>query len=84
MRIDGQAYMSLYEVMAIIQKKYPYADADYRSIESLARECMKNESDLCFTKKFRARTHRGVTLYTAQTMVAIEVGQAMVACYELE
>ena len=79
LRVGDTSYISLNELVAIIRRKYPYVDADYRSVEAIAREIVKADSDLYFTKRFRARTHRGVTLYTAQTMVSIAVGQSIVA-----
>ena len=48
-------------------------------VEAVAHEIVKSDDELYFTKRFRARTHRGVVLYTAQTMVSMPVGQAIVA-----
>lgn len=79
LRVGDVTYLSLNEVMAIIHRKYPFVDIDYRRIEELAREVVKSDADLYFTKRFRARTHRGVMLYTAQTMVSVSIGQAIVA-----
>lgn len=79
LRVGDVTYLSLNEVMAIIHRKYPFVDIDYRRIEELAREVVKSDADLYFTKRFRARTHRGVMLYTAQTMVSVPIGQAIVA-----
>ena len=81
LRVGDTSYVSLHELVAIIRRKYSFVDVDYRRVESLAHEIVKTESDLYFTKRFRARTHRGVMLYTAQTMVSIEIGQWIVeAC----
>lgn len=79
LRIDGTAYMSLNEVVNLVRQKHPHADADYQTIEMIAREVIKSDTNLQFVKKFRARTHRGVTLYTAQTLVSVPIGQAIVA-----
>jgi superfamily II DNA/RNA helicase len=79
LRVDDRSYISLNELVSIINRKYPYVDANYRSVEAIAHEIIKSDTDLYFTKKFRARTHRGVMLYTAQTMVSITVGQSIVA-----
>lgn len=79
LRVGDTSYISLNELVAIIRRKYPYVDADYRSVETIAHEIVKSDNDLYFTKRFRARTHRGVTLYTAQTMVSVAVGQSIVA-----
>lgn len=81
LRVDGTSYISLNELINIINRKYPYVEADYRSIEAIAHEIVKSDNDLYFAKKFRAHTHRGVMLYTAQTMVSIPVGQSIVAAW---
>lgn len=79
LKVGDTSYMSLNEITNIVARKYPYADASYRNIEMIAHEIIKKDSDLYFTKRFRARTHRGIMLYTAQTMVSIAVGQSIVA-----
>lgn len=79
LRVGDTSYMSLNGLITLIQQKYSFVDINYRRIEAIAHEIVKSESDLYFTKKFRARTHRGVMLYTAQTMVTIAVGQSIVA-----
>lgn len=81
LRVGDRAYVSLNELITIIQRKFPYTDATYRDVENIAHEIVKSDSDLYFTKRFRARTHRGVMLYTAQTMVSIGIGQQIVASY---
>lgn len=78
-RVDNHTYINLADLVGIIHQKYTHTDLEYRDIEQVAREIIKSDSDLYFTKKFRARTHRGVTLYTAQTMVSTPVGQSIVA-----
>lgn len=78
LRVGDTAYISLNELVTIIRRKYPYVDASYRSVETIAHEIIKSDKDLYFTKRFRARTHRGIMLYTAQTMVSIPIGQAIV------
>ena len=84
LRVGDTSYISLNELVAIINRKYSFVDASYRAVESIAHEIVKKESDLYFTKRFRARTHRGVLLYTAQTMVTIEIGQHIVEAYREE
>jgi superfamily II DNA or RNA helicase len=79
LRVGDTSYISLNELVTIIRQKYPYVDANYRSIEVIAHEILKSDTDLYFTKRFRARTHRGIMLYTSQTMVSIAVGQSIVA-----
>ena len=79
LRVGDKSFISLNEIVTLIRQKYPFVDANYRMVEMFAQEIVKSDEDLYFTKRFRARTHRGVMLYTAQTMVSIEVGQAIVA-----
>jgi hypothetical protein len=78
LRVGDRSYISLNELVNIINRKYVFADASYKNVETVAREIIKSDDDLYFTKKFRARTHRGIMLYTAQTMVSIHVGQLIV------
>lgn len=82
LRVGDKSFISLNELVTIVRRKYPYVDATYRSIEVVAQEIIKSDADLYFTKRFRARTHRGVLLYTAQTMVTIEIGQSIVAAFK--
>jgi hypothetical protein len=79
LKVGDTSYVSLNELVNVINQKYSFVDATYRSVESVAHEIVKSDADLYFTKRFRARTHRGIMLYTAQTMVSIAVGQAIVA-----
>jgi len=79
LRVGDTSFISLNELVAVIRQKYPYVDASYRTVEIIAHEIVKNDDDLYFTKRFRARTHRGIMLYTCQTMVSIAVGQSIVA-----
>lgn len=82
LKVGDKAFVSLTELMSIIMRKYPYVDASYRNVEAMAREVIKSDDDLHFTRRFRARTHRGVMLYTAQTMVTVEAGQEIVASFK--
>jgi superfamily II DNA or RNA helicase len=84
LKVGDTSYISLNELVNIITQKYSFVDATYRGVESIAHEIVKNDKDLYFTKRFRARTHRGIMLYTAQTMVSIAVGQAIVAGFRDE
>jgi len=79
LRVGEKSYISLNELVNIIRQKYPYVDASYRTVEMIAHEIVKSDEDLYFTKRFRARTHRGIMLYTAQTMVTVAIGQSIVA-----
>ena len=84
LRVGDTLFVSLTELINIINQKYSFVDTNYRSVEMVAHEVIKSEKDLHFTKRFRARTHRGVMLYTAQTMVSMAVGQSIVAAFRDE
>ncbi|MBC7565288.1 DEAD/DEAH box helicase family protein [Candidatus Saccharibacteria bacterium] len=84
LKVGDTSYISLNELVNVINQKYSFVDANYRSVEATAHEIVKSDKDLYFTKRFRARTHRGIMLYTAQTMVSIAVGQAIVAGFRDE
>jgi len=84
LRVGDTSYISLNELVNVIGRKYPFVDANYRGLEAIAHEIIKSDDELHFTKRFRARTHRGVILYTAQTMVSIAVGQSIVETCRLE
>ena len=81
LRVGDSLFVSLTELVNIINQKYSFVDANYRSVEMVAHEIVKSNSQLHFAKRFRARTHRGVMLYTAQTMVAMDVGQKIVEAF---
>jgi superfamily II DNA or RNA helicase len=81
LKVGDTSYVSLTELVNIIQRKYSFVDPNYRAVEALAHEIVKNDSDLYFTKRFRARTHRGIMLYTCQTMVTIGIGQGIVEAF---
>lgn len=81
LRVGDISYVSLHELVAIINRKYSFVDPTYKEVEDIAHEIVKTPQDLHFTKRFRARTHRGTVLYTCQTMVSIEIGQAIVEAY---
>lgn len=78
LKVGDTSYVSINELVAIIGRKYTFVDATYKDVEDMAHEFVKTDKDLHFTKRFRARTHRGVMLYTAQTMVSMAIGQAIV------
>jgi superfamily II DNA or RNA helicase len=82
LKIGDTSYVSLNEIVNIIQRKYSFVDASYRTVEAMAHEVVKSDAELHFTKRFRARTHRGVILYTAQTMVSVDVGQTIVSMHK--
>jgi superfamily II DNA or RNA helicase len=84
LKVGDTSYVSLNELVNVINQKYSFVDASYRAVETIAHEIVKSDDQLYFTKRFRARTHRGVMLYTAQTMVTIAVGQAIVAGFRDE
>ena len=78
LRVGDTTYMSIGEIVNIIHRKYFYIDTSYREVEAIAHEIVTSDDQLYFTKRFRARTHRGIVLYTCQTMVAVAVGQRVV------
>ncbi len=82
LKVGDTSYVSLNELVNIVRQKYPFSDASYRTVEMIAHEVVKSDKDLYFTKRFRARTHRGVMLYTAQTMVTMQIGQSIVAAFK--
>jgi superfamily II DNA or RNA helicase len=82
LKVGDTSYVSLNEIVNIIQRKYSFVDASYRTVEAMAHEVVKSDAELHFTKRFRARTHRGVILYTAQTMVSVDVGQTIVSMHK--
>lgn len=82
LKVGDTSYVSLHELVAIIRQKYVFSDPSYRSVEAIAHEIVKSDDDLYFTKRFRARTHRGIMLYTAQTMVTVAIGQSIVAAFK--
>lgn len=84
LQVGDITYISLNELITIIRRKNPYIDVDYHDIETVAHEIVKSPDDLYFTKRFRARTHLGVMLYTAQTMVSLRVGRSIVAAFQHE
>lgn len=79
LRVGDKSFISLNELVTIIRQKYSFSDVTYKTVETIAHEIVKADDQLYFTKRFRARTHRGIMLYTAQTMVSIEVGHSIVA-----
>lgn len=77
--VDGKKYVSLYDVSGIIQRKYNQPDLPSAEFEDMVRRVVLSTDDMLFTKRFRARTHRGVTLYTAQTMIEFDKAQVIIA-----
>lgn len=78
LKVGDKSFVSFTELVSIINRKDPFADSNYKIVEMLAHEIVKSDDDLYFTKRFRARTHRGIVLHTAQTMVSMEIGQSIV------
>lgn len=81
LKVGDTSYVSLNEIVAIIARKYSFVDPTYKEVEEMAKELVKSAKDVYFTKRFRARTHKGAILYTSQTMVSVEIGQQIVADY---
>lgn len=82
LRVGETLYIGLNELITIIRRKHPHIDVTYEDVESIAHEIIKHDNQLHFTKRFRARTHRGIIIYTAQTMVSVPVGQSIVASFD--
>ncbi|MNI57754.1 hypothetical protein D3C73_1128360 [compost metagenome] len=79
--VDGVKYVSLHDLLGVLRRKYEDPTLDYRDLVALARYSAVSSNDFLFTKRFRARTHRGVALYTAQTMLKLSAGQTIASNY---
>ncbi|MFZ2836200.1 MAG: DEAD/DEAH box helicase family protein [Candidatus Saccharimonadales bacterium] len=79
--VDGVKYVSLHDLLGVLRRKYEDPTLDYRDLVALARYSEVSSNDFLFTKRFRARTHRGVALYTAQTMLKLSAGQTIASNY---
>jgi superfamily II DNA or RNA helicase len=77
--IRDKKYVGLYDLMGIAQRKYNQPDLPTAEFEEMVRRVAISDDDIIFTKRFRARTHRGVALYTAQTMVEFNKAQIIIA-----
>jgi hypothetical protein len=77
--VGGKTYLGLSDLMSIAQRKYDSADISFAALELAVRSVITDDSDMYFTKRFRARTHKGVSLYTAQTMIELQKAQTVVA-----
>jgi hypothetical protein len=77
--LGDRKYVGLYDVMEIMRRKYNQPDLGFADIEATVRHVITNMNDLYFTKRFRARTHRGVSLYTGQTMIELAKAQLVIA-----
>lgn len=58
LRVGDTSFVSLTELVNIINQKYSFVDANYRSVKTVAHEIVKADTPLHFCKRFRARTHR--------------------------
>lgn len=76
--IGDRKYVGLYDLIGIIQHKYNRPDLSFSDIEAVVRHAATSEHDLYFAKRFRARTHRGVALYTAHTMIEMTKAQLVI------
>jgi hypothetical protein len=76
--IGGRKYVGLYDLIGIIQHKYNRPDLSFSDIEAVVRHAATADHDLYFAKRFRARTHRGVALYTAHTMIEMTKAQLVI------
>lgn len=76
--VNGRQYVGLQDFMNVIRHKLNQPDLKTSDIESTVWEVAQSANDFYFTKRFRARTHRGVTLYTGQTMIEMTVAQKLI------
>jgi hypothetical protein len=77
--VNDKKYVNLHDLAGIIERKYSQPDLPKSEFEAVVRRAITADDDLIFTKRFRARTHRGVTLYTAQTMIEMHKAEMIVA-----
>ena len=77
--INGKKYVDLRDLSGIIERKYNQPDLPTAEFEAAVRRVLTSNDDLLFAKRFRARTHRGVALYTALTMIEINKAEIVVA-----
>jgi hypothetical protein len=80
--IADRRYVGLGDLLGVVQRKYNQPDLKLSDIEPIIREIVDIDKDLHFTKRFRARTHRGVSLYTAQTMIELSKAEAATKAIE--
>ena len=63
---DDQKYLTLGEAMRHVKEQYQ----KQTTVDQIEKHFLQlSENEVIVAKKFRARTHRGVTLYTAQSYV---------------
>jgi superfamily II DNA or RNA helicase len=77
--VDGKKYVNLHDLAGIIQRKYNQPDLPLTEFDDVVRGVATSKDDFIFTKRFRARTHKGVALYTAQTMLEMNKAEMIVA-----
>jgi superfamily II DNA or RNA helicase len=78
MMVGSKKYVNLHDLAGIIQRKYNQPDLPLAEFDDVVRGVVTSKDDLIFTKRFRARTHRGVSLYTAQTMIEMNKAEMIV------
>jgi hypothetical protein len=76
--VNGHQYVGLQDFMNVIRHKLNQPDLKTSDIESTVWQVAASANDFYFTRRFRARTHRGVTLYTGQTMIEMTVAQKLI------
>lgn len=77
--VNGRKYVNLADLLGIIQQKYHQPNLAYGVLERATRHIATKPHDIYLTRYFRARTHRGIALYSARTMVEVSVAQRIVA-----
>jgi superfamily II DNA or RNA helicase len=76
--VNGHKYVNLTDLLGIIQQKCHQPNLAYSTLEKATRQIATKPQDIYLTRYFRARTHRGIALYSARTMVEVSVAQQIV------
>lgn len=77
--VGGRTYANLTDLLVIAQQKHHQPNLTYSVLEKATRRIATKPHDIYLTRYFRARTHRGVALYSARTMVEMSTAQRIVA-----
>jgi superfamily II DNA or RNA helicase len=77
--VNDKKYVNLQDLVEIIRRKYDQPDLSFADIEIVIQSTLASPDDLYYTRRFRARTHRGVALYVAQTMIELTKAQLVTA-----
>ena len=77
MIVNDKKYLSVGDLVDVMRTKLAMPDMSYQQVEAVVRHVATHDDDLYFCRRFRARTHRNVLLYTARTMVEFSKIQAI-------